>query len=312
MATDTLPRIALAMDEVPAPKKDLWTATDLLHADFPEPTWVVPHILPEGLTMLGGRAKLGKSWLALQLAQAVAVGGRFFDYPIEPRRVLFLALEDGKRRLKQRMKAQEWPDCDGAFFLTTCKPPDLEKWLDHTGAEVLIVDTFSRFFSLDQSDVQPVTEALGGLQTMAHERNLAAVVLDHHRKGGGGDAIGDLLGSTGKGAVADTVWGLYRDRGKRDATLSVTGRDVEQEDLRLRFDPRFCCWQPVPDEQAGEHDAAVLRVLANGPAGVTALARELDASKGSVHKALTRLVTQGKVYQDVGNRQYALVSERGV
>ena len=49
---------------------------DLLGADLPEPRFAVDGLLPEGLTFMAGAPKLGKWWLCLGLAIAVASGGR--------------------------------------------------------------------------------------------------------------------------------------------------------------------------------------------------------------------------------------------
>ena len=55
--------------------------------------------------MLAGRPKIGKSWLALQLAVAVAEGGAFLEQPVTLRgAVLYLALEDTAQRLKERVE----------------------------------------------------------------------------------------------------------------------------------------------------------------------------------------------------------------
>jgi RecA-family ATPase len=50
-------------------------AADLQHKTFEPMRWIVPDILPEGLSMLAGRPKIGKSWAALDIATAVASGG---------------------------------------------------------------------------------------------------------------------------------------------------------------------------------------------------------------------------------------------
>lgn len=50
-----------------------WSLDELLTYEFPPMEWVVADILPRGaLAFLGGKKKVGKSWMALQLAQAVA------------------------------------------------------------------------------------------------------------------------------------------------------------------------------------------------------------------------------------------------
>ena len=45
-------------------------------ATFPPLSWVVPDLIPEGMTLLVGGPKIGKSWLSLDIALAVASGGR--------------------------------------------------------------------------------------------------------------------------------------------------------------------------------------------------------------------------------------------
>lgn len=67
----------------------------MLTTVFPEPTWVIPDRLAVGLTVLVGKPKTGKSFLALQLAVGAAAGDFFLDAKIrEPLRVIYLALED--------------------------------------------------------------------------------------------------------------------------------------------------------------------------------------------------------------------------
>src|SRR3990172_4718263 len=74
--------------------KTRWTVGELLAADFPEPDWIVPGMIPIGLTYLAGRPKIGKSWLALQLAHSKATGGIFLQERVSQGNVLFIALED--------------------------------------------------------------------------------------------------------------------------------------------------------------------------------------------------------------------------
>ncbi|MCB0195561.1 MAG: AAA family ATPase, partial [Anaerolineae bacterium] len=87
--------------------KTTWTMKELLEAEFTDPEWIIPGILPlGGLAILAGRPKLGKSWLALQWALATGNGGRVFGEQVRKCKVLYLALEDSPRRLKSRIKKQ--------------------------------------------------------------------------------------------------------------------------------------------------------------------------------------------------------------
>ena len=78
---------------------------DLLKREFPPIKWAIPDIVPEGVTLLSAREKMGKSWLVLGWLLAVATGGKALGCKqVEQGAVLYLALEDSERRLKDRIK----------------------------------------------------------------------------------------------------------------------------------------------------------------------------------------------------------------
>lgn len=82
-----------------------WTADELVDWYFPAPKWAVPDLLAEGANLLVGPPKVGKSWLALTIAIAVASGGKALDrIEVDEGEVLYLALEDTGRRLKSRLR----------------------------------------------------------------------------------------------------------------------------------------------------------------------------------------------------------------
>lgn len=47
------------------------SADELQRRIFPPIRWIVPNLIPEGLTLLCGKPKLGKSWLAMDTGLAV-------------------------------------------------------------------------------------------------------------------------------------------------------------------------------------------------------------------------------------------------
>lgn len=90
------------------------SAADLAREKFPPIKWVVPGIICEGVTLLGGKPKRGKSWLMLGTALATACGGLALgSIPVEQGDVLGLFLEDNERRLQSRLMQIEpsmrWP-----------------------------------------------------------------------------------------------------------------------------------------------------------------------------------------------------------
>ena len=297
---------------------DLLSADMILTTEWPDPVWAVPGLLPVGLAILAGAPKVGKSWLALQIAQAVAAGGYIFNQLVERGPVLYLALEDPPRRLQERMLKQKWPNGLDADFLTVGGFQDhigdlrngggekLARQIERRGYRFVAIDTFSRAISGDQNDVAEMTAWLTPIQEIAHSRNCSFTLVDHHRKIGGAyqNAIADILGSTAKGAMADTALGLYRESGKAGAKLVVTGREVEERNFNLKFDGITGCWQiDNTVEELTDQQAELLDVLESiGPAGVQDVADAVKRNKGTVYQQLSDLEGKGKVMRGEGRK----------
>lgn len=126
----------------------------LAAADLPGPVYTVPGFITPGLTILAGRPKLGKSWLAFGLADAVARGGYAMGkVKVDPGPVLYLALEDTLLRLQKRLLmllngGDASPDLEVG---TECPPLDqggleaIEEWIkSRPGARMVIIDTWAK------------------------------------------------------------------------------------------------------------------------------------------------------------------------
>ena len=302
------------------------SADELLTREWPDPPWLVEGLLPVGMTVLAGRSKVGKSWLCLQLAQAVATGGAFLNVAVSRASVLYLALEDGPRRLQNRMKAQGWKVgrglCDflhasGARqqlgALNKGGAHKLTQALKAEGYKLAIIDTFSRLFTGDQNDVSQVTMALGPLQEAAQDGGIGIVLVDHHNKMGlttDSDPVLAILGSTAKGAVADCIWSLTRERGKAGASLTMVGRDDEDRTLSLAWDGLTKSWQCEGDADAMQL-TPIQRLILDAVSGMgdTAtcqnVADALGRDKGNTYRQLqemvnlSMLVRQGVVYRAI-------------
>jgi hypothetical protein len=280
----------------------LWTAADILCAEFPEPCWVVPGIIPTGFTLLAGRSKLGKSWLDLQVALATATGGSTLGTGVPQGKVLVLALEDTLRRLQSRMNAQGWPQTSEAVFRNACTPAELPGLIDHTGATLVVIDTLAvlfRGYVTDWSDNAQVTNHVKPLQQLAGDQDIGIIGVFHHSKAADGDVVTDVLGATALPGVADTILGLYRQRGERDARLKVTGRDVEEHELALRWNAFDACWSVVGEAESGMHrkhaPEIVAFLIANPRKTLSQVAKGLGLSKASVSRVLGDLANNGRV-----------------
>lgn len=290
------------------------SGAELMAMEFPEPLWAVENILPAGLAILAGPPKKGKSWFALELAMAVCSGGYFLDRKAQPGRVLYCALEDSPRRMKDRLKKQGWEvnslanleiifgrqfhelfgGKDGLTVFTTT--------IESGGYVVIIIDTVSRAFPIkDWNDTAQVTAVLSPLQEAASASGKLLLCVDHHRKRNGFDPnpIEDVLGSTSKSGVADTVLGLYREPGKPGAKLAIVGRDVDELTLELRFDSIAGCWTEVsPQDTLTDQQKQTMHILRDiGGATLTELVEATGRNKGTLHHELGTLESKGLVYK---------------
>jgi hypothetical protein len=298
----------------PEPSRNGWrrmSAAQLLSAVYEEPRWLVPDILPEGLCMFAARPKTGKSWLLLELAVALATGGRFLGHHLERAPVLILALEDGDRRLAKRLQALECPHSVEGLHFQFGMPPlgdggleYLTQLVDEIQPALVGIDTVSRALGArtDQDKNADMTAALGPLQQLALERHLCMMLVDHLRKPDGPmsdkNPITEVMGSTAKVGVADTIWGLYRKKGERRGELSITGRDLEDAELVLDFETMPRAWQLVGSAEDVGRTAAQVRYLdclkELGPADRNQVAEYMDVTPQTAGEALRALADTGR------------------
>ena len=242
---------------VPAP----FTFQELLARQLPPVQWAIPDILPEGLTLLAGKPKLGKSWLALAMALAVASGGvALGTYPVTQGEVLYLALEDNERRLQSRAQQLlasmttvptsisfelRWPRLDQGGLTY------LEEYLQtHPDVRLVVIDTWARVSPKAQhrqrSQYEDEYAALTPLKYLADTYRVSILAIHHLRKMRGDDVLDEITGSIGLTGAVDGALILKRERGQHDASLFVTGRDIEHEQqLALRFDAQTAMWMLV-------------------------------------------------------------------
>ena len=305
------PDLVELMAHDPQRPQTSWTMADLLAAKLPQTGWIVPGLLPAGLSTLAGRPKMGKSWLALQIACAVGAGGRVLDRTAAQGPVLYLALEDSPHRLQERVRTQGASPAD-VYFALEWRPlgagglAALRAAVDKRKYRLVVIDTLSRALGhAGQLDSAAMTLMIGELQDLCRATGTAVLMVDHHKKPlrGQADPIDDILGSTGKAAVVDAALGLYCERGRHEATLRAIGRDMAPVDLYLRWDGERCCWQAVGE--AGEVrieslQAAILDAIrelneVGEVSSTTAIARHLHKDAGNVSRELADLIQAGRV-----------------
>ena len=288
--------------------------SDLLATQYADPIWIVPGILPEGLTILAGKPKAGKTTLALSLGNSASRGGKFLgQMEVEKREVLYLALEDTPRRLQVRFASIlngsvpttnqlhfgfVWPRTDDTAIKM------FDDWFKvHPNTKLIVIDTLARIrgkrsgWSLYESDYEEISR----LKEIADQHSAAFVVLHHLRKAGSEDILDLVSGSTGLTAAADTVAIMKRGSGRMDAKLHIRGRDVDDIDLALKFDSptkSFSILGQVDECDMSEERLEILDFLKNHagkPVQLKDIAEELGKKETTVSKLLSGLIESGLV-----------------
>ena len=215
--------------------------------NFPPIEFAVPGLVPEGLGLLVAPPKIGKSWLACALGIAVASGGRALgQIRVNKRPCLYLALEDGARRLQSRCRqlCAGDPIPPALHFITKVEPsqliPTINEFLNaHAGEKPLIIlDTLgkARPPRPPGADLYSWDYAIGGqLKAVIDAVPGASLLLIHHtRKGEAADFIDTVSGSQGVAGSADYVIVLSRKRHSDEGVLAVTGRDIPEAEYAVK------------------------------------------------------------------------------
>lgn len=225
------------------------TTNNIMSTEFAPIRWVVEGYLPEGLSVLAGRQKLGKTWLAMDWAIAVACGGfAMGSISCDQGDVLYVDLENGHRRIKNRINTlfpgeQNRPDLGRLEWVNDAPSLNkgfiagLEDWRTSVAdPRLVVVDVLQRVKpagKAGQTSYESDYDAMSALQRWATKHRIAVVCLHHTRKGGADDPLEALNGSNGLSACADTT--LLLDRDGSGITLYVRGRDVEEKESALAF-----------------------------------------------------------------------------
>ena len=289
-----------SLDPARSPMPSQYTTEELLNLNFPALPWVVPDLLPPGLSLLAGPPKVGKSWLTMQCAAAVGSGGELFGQPVPRGRVLVFALEDSPRRLQLRLQKQEVSS--KADIVWRWEWPGWEKVqseLTNESYKLVIIDTVSRVLGTeDQNDASAMTAAFDPWQRCGLDHDICILACDHTRKSADGNSLDRIRGSLAKAAVADAILILTRESGRQNATLEVTGRDVEEErSLQLEWDDQRCLWENRGNtSMSGRSNIshavtkAIIDIESQGEmATTTRIAAMIGKDKGQVSKALANL-----------------------
>lgn len=299
---------------------DILLLSDLLAQEFPPLIWLVDELIAKGhLVMLGGRPKSGKSWLVLQLAQAVDTGREFLGRKVRRGRVLYVPLEDGPRRVYQRCNILKWKPQDTAVSFDIAHfngngagdGPGLKQLAAAApNYDLIIIDTLIAALNgkANENDNVQMGQVINELARIAHEHDTAVLVVHHTGKGSSESIFDTLRGASALRGGYDVGMILERKQDEREAVLHAESRDVDLSSITIEQAQNGAGWEAlgngavIQEIRAGRKVVKALQdfELENGvDVGATAaqLGEIMGISRSSAYRQLRAAEKRGYVFR---------------
>ena len=298
----------------PTAAPEVHTVSQLLAMELRDPQWAIPGLLCEGLNILGGKPKLGKSWCALNLCLTIAAGGMALgSTQTLAGDVLYLSLEDRLRRVKSRAIkigashlapeagarlhiAVEWPRADAGGL------EHIERWIEGARSpRLIVIDVWTMFRprkKTGRNEYDQDHEHASLLKKVADKHSVSMLVIHHCKKAAADDVFDEISGTLGFAGAADGLLVLSRARNEDEAILSVTGRDVDEQKLALRFNRDNCTWTNMGDaeeREGGELERIICETMAAAaePLYPSEVAGRCGKPPASIKTTMWRMAARG-------------------
>lgn len=223
--------------------------------------FVVDNLITQGLFILAGAPKIGKSWLALDICLSVAKGKPLLNAATKQGTTLYLCLEDSRIRIQNRLYEMTDEPTEHLHFALLANSigsgleQQIERFIsEHPYTKIIFIDTLQKIRS-DSPDSTYATDykELSVLKSIADKCSVAIVLVHHLRKTKDADPFNMISGTTGLSGCVDGSFVLSESkRGSRNATLYCVGRDIENREIELKFDSEQHRW--ISDETFSEKE----------------------------------------------------------
>lgn len=206
--------------------------------------YCVDGLISQGLFVLAGAPKVGKSWLALDMCLSIAKGEKVLGKETLCGHAVYLSLEDSLIRLQNRLYELTDEPSDNLNFAIMAEsisnglPEQIEycrKRFDDL--KIVVIDTLQKVRNESESSYSSDYKELSVLKSLADKLGIAIVLVHHTRKCSDGDPFNMISGSTGlSGCVDGSMVLIESKRGSRKAKLYCVGRDIENQEINVVFE----------------------------------------------------------------------------
>ncbi len=203
--------------------------------------FVVDNMIAQGLYILAGAPKVGKSWLSLDICLSIAKGEKVLGQETSIGTVLYLCLEDSFERIQKRLYELTDEPTDRLHFVIMSDSigNGLEEQIsdfksNHTDLKIVFIDTLQKIRESTENNYGSDYKEISVLKSLADKLEIAIVLVHHTRKCSDSDPFNMISGSTGlSGCVDGSMVLVETRRGSRTAKLYSVGRDIGVKTLTL-------------------------------------------------------------------------------
>ena len=246
---------------MPVNKLETIDAETLLGIPYEPLAFIVEELLPQGLHLLAGAPKIGKSWLALWLCLRVAQGEPLWNFSTRPCEVLYLCLEDSFQRIQSRLLDLTEDAPSTLHFAVMSEQlhaglvEQMEQFLrEYPATGLVVIDTLQHIRAVNSDANAYATDYrdIGVLKALADRHRIAVLLIHHLRKLNDDDPMNMISGTTGLSGATDSNFVLRRSKRRENtATLYCTGRDISYRELSLEFNSEAHIWNLLSDDCGG-------------------------------------------------------------
>ncbi|MCH5316545.1 MAG: AAA family ATPase [Eubacterium sp.] len=221
---------------------DTFTMSELYNEEYTYSKDIVEGLFPVGIYLIAAPPKVGKSRLSLQLAYSVATGEDFWSKPVSQGSVLYLSLEDTKKRLQRRsyqmFDINDTPNLHFAIVSKTISDGlvgQLRAFLEeHNDTKLIIIDTFQKVCDAynDKVSYSKDYRIITVLKELTDEYNICLLLIHHTRKQEADDCFDMISGTNGLFGAVDGAYVLSKDK-KNINRIELNGISRDLPPIRL-------------------------------------------------------------------------------
>lgn len=224
-------------------------------------TFTIDKLLPQGLFILAGAPKIGKSWLTLDLCVAVADDKNWLDHKATQGNVMYYALEDNWRRLQSRIKMQHGTLTNKKSLQLIIKPTDITglgnaifaQVKAHPNTRLVCIDTIAYVRDYNSTSIISYShdrKDMAAIKEIANLHDITIVCIQHTRKmNDSNNVINQISGSTGLTGTTDGNMVLIKKHNmETKGTLLIENRDTKSVEFNVEFDETTFRWKNLGEK----------------------------------------------------------------